>query len=89
MRRSKFDIFYDMLKAIELKGGVIKPTHLLYKSNLSHSKMKEYIDILKVKELIFEEAQKKKKFYKITDKGYGFLREFQKVKEFTLAFGFE
>jgi len=29
MKRTKIDIVYDMLKAIEAKGGKILPTHLL------------------------------------------------------------
>ena len=53
-RRSKIDIIYDMLKAINDKGGKIRPTHLLYKSNLSHKRMKEYLVHLMGKKLIEE-----------------------------------
>ena len=38
-RRTKMDIIFDMLTAIQDKGGHILPTHLLYKSNLSHGRL--------------------------------------------------
>ena len=86
-RRSKLEIINDMLKSIQNKGGKIKPTHLLYKSNLSHSKMKEYIGELMKKGMVDEILEKKKKMFIITDKGYNFLLEFERIKEFSDSFG--
>ena len=86
-RRGKLEIINDMLKSIQNKGGKIKPTHLLYKSNLSHSKMKEYIEELTSKEMIGETQDKGKKMIMITDKGYDFLLEFERIKEFSDSFG--
>jgi len=86
-RRSKLDIVGDMLKSIEAKGGSIKPTHLLYKSNLSHERMKLYVDELKSKGLLEEKEEKGKKKFAITDKGFDFLASFRKVKELEEAFG--
>ena len=76
-----------MLKAIEEKGGVIKPTHLLYKSNLSHQRMKLYLEELKGKKLIEESEKKKKRVFQLTDSGRKFLQNFKQMKEFTQAFG--
>jgi len=87
MKRTKIDIIYDMLKAIQDKGGTIIPTHLLYKSNLSHQRMKLYLDELKEKKLILEAHEKDKMVYKLTDEGLGFLKNFKQLKEFTEAFG--
>ena len=87
MRRSKQDIIFDMLRAIQQKGGSIKPTHLLYKSNLSHQRMKEYVDELKQRGLVKEEQQKEKNMFQLTDQGYEFLQKFQQLKAFTEAFG--
>lgn len=87
MKRTKIDIIYDMLKAIEEKGGVIKPTHLLYKSNLSHQRMKVYLNELMSKNLIIEADKKKKTVYELTDTGRRFLQNFKQMKEFTDAFG--
>jgi predicted transcriptional regulator len=76
-----------MLKAIEQKGGRIIPTHLLYKSNLSHQRMKLYLEELKRKNLIMEVEYKKKMHYELTDNGRKFLQNFKQVKEFTETFG--
>lgn len=86
-RRSKLEIVGDILQAIQAKGGKIKPTHLLYKSNLSHDRMKLYVEELKTKKLIEEMEFKKKKVFSITDKGHQFVSSFKKVKELEDAFG--
>jgi predicted transcriptional regulator len=87
MKRTKIDIIYDMLRAIEDKGGKIIPTHLLYKSNLSHQRMKLYLDELKQKQMIAETHVKDKLFYELTDEGRKFLQNFKQMKQFTEAFG--
>jgi predicted transcriptional regulator len=86
-RRGKLEIINDMLRSIQNKGGKIKPTHLLYKSNLSHSKMKEYLEELMGKGMVEETQEKGKKMFIITDKGNEFLLEFGRIKEFSDSFG--
>ncbi|PIN75012.1 hypothetical protein COV18_04605 [Candidatus Woesearchaeota archaeon CG10_big_fil_rev_8_21_14_0_10_37_12] len=87
MKRSKLDIVYDMLRAMEDKGGRIIPTHLLYKSNLSHQRMKLYLKELEDKNMIVEVEVKGKKMFELTDGGRKFLQNFKQMKEFTEAFG--
>lgn len=87
VRRTKIEIIHDILKAIQDKGGMIKPTHLLYKSNLSHNKMMEYINELKKKNMIEEKSDGKNRFYLITDNGIRYINEFKKIKEFSETFG--
>ena len=87
MRRNKQDIIYDMLKAVQAKGGTILPTHLLYKSNLSHSKMKDYLNELTEKELLEFIDEKDKQKIRLTEKGFKFLQSLRKLREFTDAFG--
>ncbi len=87
MKRTKLDIVYDMLRAIEDKGGKIIPTHLLYKSNLSHQRMKLYLDELKQRNLIVETHSKEKTFFELTDDGRKFIQNFKQMKQFTEAFG--
>lgn len=90
-RRNKIEIIHDMLSAIQAKGGSIKPTHLLYKSNLSHNRMREYLDELVEKKFIEEvektEKKKTKQMIMLTPEGYSFLQQLGKLKEFTEAFG--
>jgi len=87
-RRDKFRIIYDMLCSIKDKGGKIKPTHLMYKANLSHSKMQTYLKELTAKSMVEEEDTKDGKRFKITDEGIKLINEYRKIKEFTDSFGF-
>lgn len=92
-RRSRLELVFDILLAIQNKGGKIKPTHLMYKSNLSHKLLSSYLDELIEKGLISIEEEESKKNQKsnktviITDKGLGFLAEYRRMREFTDAFG--
>ncbi|MBT4936030.1 hypothetical protein HOL21_00105 [Candidatus Woesearchaeota archaeon] len=92
-RRSRLELIYDILFSIQNKGGQIKPTHLMYKSNLSHKLLNQYLEELLSKELVVVEEEFSKKKQKstrtvvITEKGLGFLAEFRRMREFTDAFG--
>lgn len=92
-RRSRLELIFDILLAIQNRGGKIKPTHLMYKSNLSHKLLNSYLEELMMKELVKleEEFSRKKKnstkMVVITDKGLGFLEEYRRMKDFTNAFG--
>ncbi len=87
MRRSKLDIIYDILVSIQNKNGKIKPTHLLYKSNLSYQRMQTYLAELIENGLVKEVTEGNKKYYELSEKGYQFLSEFKKINEFTKSFG--
>lgn len=86
-KRSRIEIIYDMLLTISNKGGRIKPTHLMYKANLSHNQMKLYLDELMAKNLVEEEAKDERKLLIITDKGFAFIQQFNQMKEFEKTFG--
>lgn len=88
MRRAKQDIVFDMLRAIQEKGGTIKPTHLLYKSNLSHSRMKQLLAELTEKNLVQNGVSKDGHgVLVLSEQGYAFLSKWQQLKAFTEAFG--
>jgi len=86
-RRGRMEIIADILRSIQNKGGEIKPTHLLYRSNLSHAKLKEYADVLLEKGMIEEKEVKGKKRFIMKEQGHKFLLEFERIKEFSDSFG--
>ena len=85
-RRNKFEIICDILALIQ-RQGKIKPTHILYKGNLSYDRMKSYITELENKGMIQEIKEKEKSFYIITEKGARLVEEAKKIKELREAFG--
>ena len=87
-KRSRLDIITDMLTSIQDKGGEIKPTHLMYKSNLAHGQMKSYLEELLEKELIDKIKRKNYEYVIITDKGCNFTKRMKEMKEFEKTFGF-
>jgi predicted transcriptional regulator len=86
-KRSRLDIVYDMLLTMSNKGGRIKPTHLMYKANLSHTQMKLYLDELIAKSLVEEEEKDERKILVLTQKGFAFIQKFNQMKEFEKTFG--
>ncbi len=86
-KRSRLDIIYDMLQTISNKGGRIKPTHLMYKANLSHIQMRAYLDELMAKSLVEEEKKEERTVLVLTQKGYSFIQQFNQMKEFEKTFG--
>jgi predicted transcriptional regulator len=86
-RRSRLDIICDMLGAIQTKGGKIKPTHLMYKANLSHNLLSSYLEELVTKEMVKEMKLDDYRYLIITDKGMEFMQNMKKMKEFQESFG--
>jgi predicted transcriptional regulator len=87
IRRERIDIIYDMLLSIQSSKGKIKSTHLMYKANLSHEKLKKYTAELIIKELIVKHSKGRNQWFEITDKGLKFVSEIKRIKEFSDSFG--
>lgn len=86
-RRSRLDIIADMLTSIQDKGGKIKPTHLMYKANLSHNLLQSYLEELIEKNMVKEMEINHYKYLIITDKGLDLIQNLKKMKDFQDTFG--
>lgn len=84
-------ILADMMRAIQSEGEEgAGPTKILYAANLSHDRLKQYIDELVNKELILErDPDSNNRTYYLTEKGREFLREFIRIERFSEAFGID
>jgi len=86
-KRERLEVIKDILNAVREKKN-IKPTRLLYASNLSPQMFKEYINELISKGFIkLEVGEKEKKTFSITKKGNDFLEEYRVIERFIENFG--
>jgi predicted transcriptional regulator len=88
-KRSRLEVIADIIRIINEKNGKIKPTHLMYKANLSHKTMKGYLAELMKNELVKQQKAEegKKVLIVITDKGKEFNLKYSKIREFEETFG--
>ena len=85
-KRDRLEIIHSILKTIQDKREA-KPTHILYKSNLSHQMLTEYLTELIQGSFVQELQDKGKKSYKLTDKGYNYLKDYDTIKAFLESYG--
>jgi len=86
-KRERLEIIKDVIKTIR-ENRNIKPTRLLYASNLSPQMFKEYINELITKDFISLDVDKKeKKTFSLTEKGNNFLEEYRIIENFVENFG--
>ncbi|MBS3146421.1 hypothetical protein J4471_01875 [Candidatus Woesearchaeota archaeon] len=88
-KRDRLEIFHDMLKAISDRNGKIKPTHLMYKSNLSHTMLNEYLQELIKRKFIDEIETSEGKSYTITKAGLEYMEKYSAIIKFVDSFGLE
>jgi len=86
-KRERLEVIRDILKAIR-QNRQIKPTRLLYSSNLSPQMFKDYINELITKNFIKLDIDKDdKKTFSLTKKGMEFLQEYKMIENFVENFG--
>ena len=85
-RRERLTVIRDILRSIR-ESRNIKPTRLLYASNLSPQMFKDYVDELISKGFIKEEPTEKNKTFSLTKKGHDFLEQYKAIENFIENFG--
>ena len=85
-QRSVLRINLDILNAIRDEGDA-KPTHILYKANLSHERLVRYLDDLTSKGLIGVKQDGENRTYSLTPKGVSFIIEMRRAESFVQGFG--
>ncbi|MBR9704814.1 hypothetical protein GOV12_05355 [Candidatus Pacearchaeota archaeon] len=88
-KRDRLQVIRDILATINERNGKIKPTHILYKSNLSHQMMEEYLKELIEKDFIKEVKVKTSKTYIMTNKGVEYLSKYNLITDFIQSFGLD
>jgi len=78
-RRSRMETYCDILRAIG--SGAEKPTHIMYKANLSWTVMQGYIRALESQGLIVSGNEEGKRQYHLSDKGFQLLNQFISIRE--------
>lgn len=86
-KRTRLQIIYDILKVVQGHDGTIKPTQIIYKANLSHEMLEEYLSELLSKSFIIEQTTKRGKTYKLTDKGCEYISKYALITDFVESFG--
>jgi len=85
-QRSVLRISLDILNTVRDEGDA-KPTHILYKANLSHERLVRYLDDLTSKGLIEMKQDGENRTYNLTPKGVSFLIEMRRAESFVQGFG--
>jgi predicted transcriptional regulator len=82
-RRSKLEIYIDILRVLA-HYGPLKLTHIMYKSNVNCTVLKEFLDSLSQQNLVEEQVISKRKrqkiTYAITERGNTALNYFKEIK---------
>ncbi len=86
-RRTKVQIYMDILRSVKKAGGMLKKTHIVYKANLTHTRVQPYLDFLLENGFLKEEHSGSQTYFAITKKGMNFLGEVNRLKEISDAFG--
>jgi predicted transcriptional regulator len=81
MRRSKLEMYIDILKVLAHRGP-LKLTHIMYKANVNCSVLKEYLDFLIKQNLVEERTVGKRRIvYAITQRGITVLKYFRELRQ--------
>ena len=81
MRRSKLEMYVDILKVLAHRGP-LKLTHIMYKANVNCSVLKEYLDFLTKQGLVEERIVGKRRVdFAVTQRGVTVLKYFREISQ--------
>ena len=79
LRRSKLETSVDVLRVIA--EGATKPTHIMYRANLSWTAMQYYLRSLISRGLVILNGGDGRKHYELTEKGTALLHDYITVRK--------
>lgn len=82
-KRARTEIIYDMLYFIQNSKGHARSTNILYRTNLSVSLLKKYLNGLLGDGMITTVTRKGKIFYIVTEKGIEFINLMRRIDSMT------
>jgi predicted transcriptional regulator len=89
-KRERLEIIRDVLLAIRDKGSNVRPTHILYRSNLSSEMLKQYLGELISNSFVIEEKDSKgHKVYSLLPKGFDYIKDYSVIVGFMESYGLE
>ena len=83
--RGRLAVMVDVIKVIR-ENGRLRPTHIMYKANLSHKLLKECLHSLTENGFLQETIDNGNTYFIVTKKGEEFAFEFSKLKKLTSNF---
>jgi len=84
--RSNASIIADILEAVKEEERLGK-TRIMQKANLSTDRLEPRLSELIQQGLIQEETEDDRKYYRLTERGFDFLEQYQRASAFLNAFG--
>ena len=73
------ETMFDILKTIA--SGTERPTHIMYKANLSWKVMQQYMKNLESQGVIVPSDEQGRRVYHLTEKGFKLLEQFNSVRD--------
>jgi predicted transcriptional regulator len=78
-RRSKIETYSDILKVIG--AGASKPTHVMYRANLSWVLMQGYVEGLEKQGLLVVSGENNRRVLHLTQKGFDLLGKVRSIQD--------
>ena len=78
-RRSKLETYFEIIEVVG--AGTQKPTHIMYKANLSWTVMQDYIKNLESRAIVESAEAEGRRGHHLTQKGFELLNKYREIKE--------